>query len=117
MMTIALEKSFDDAHTKLLRYALNVLWRDHVKNVDLYRTLSRVSDRLRQRRLILIRKKTGTARRGSPAKYLTDLDFADDIVLFGSSIPNAQKLLSNIEKDALKVGLKIKQGKAEYITF
>ena len=66
---------------------------------------------------ILLRKKTGTTRRGSPAKYLTDLDFADDIVLFGSSIPNAQKLLSNIEKDALKVGLKIKQGKAEYITF
>ena len=115
MMTIALEKSFDDAHTKLLRYALNVSWRDHVKNVDLYRTLSRVSDRLRQRRLILIRKKTGTARRGSPAKYLTGLDFADDIVLFGSSIPKAQILLSNLEKAALKVGLKINQGKTEYI--
>ena len=46
---------------------------------------------------ILRSKKTGTSRRGHPAVYLTDLDFADDI-FFGSTIHNAQKLLTNLEK-------------------
>ena len=64
---------------------------------------------------ILISKKTGTARRGTPARYLTDLDFADDIVLFGASIPKAQKLLNNLEKMALTVGLKINLNKTAYI--
>jgi hypothetical protein len=65
---------------------------------------------------ILIKKKTGTARRPiTPDLYITDLDFADDIVLFGSSISYAQKLLNNLEKAALKVGLKINDKKTEYI--
>ena len=64
---------------------------------------------------IQISKKTGTASRGSPAKYLTDLDFADDIVLFSSNINGAQKLLSNLERVALSVGLKINQLKSEYM--
>jgi hypothetical protein len=64
---------------------------------------------------ILLSKKTGTARRGHPAVYLTDLDFADDIVLFGSTIHNAQKLLTNLEKMALTVGLRINLSKTEYI--
>ena len=51
----------------------------------------------------------------TPAIYLTDLDFADDIVLFGSSIANAQKLVTSLEKAALKVGLRINQTKTEYI--
>ena len=50
-MTQTLEKSLDGAYTKLLRYALNVSWRDHVTNIDLYGTLPRVSVRLRERRL------------------------------------------------------------------
>ena len=50
-MTGGLEKSSDGAYTKLLRYALNISWRDHVKNVDLYGTLPKVSVRLRERRL------------------------------------------------------------------
>ena len=50
-MTEGLQKSLDGAYTKLLRYALNVRWQDHVKNVDLYGTLPKVSIRLRQRRL------------------------------------------------------------------
>ena len=50
-MTKALEKSLDGAYTKLLRYALNVSWKDHVKNIDLYGKLARVSVRLRERRL------------------------------------------------------------------
>ena len=40
-----------NTYTKLLRYALNVRWQDKVKNVDLYKSLSKVSVRLRQRRL------------------------------------------------------------------
>jgi len=64
---------------------------------------------------ILLKKKTGTARRGSPALYITDLDFADDLVLLGSTIPKAQKLLNSLEKTALKVGLRINQSKTEYI--
>ena len=63
---------------------------------------------------VLIKKKTGTVRRPlTPAIYLTDLDFADDIVLFGSSIANAQKLATSLEKAALKVGLSINQTKTE----
>ena len=50
-MTKTLEKSLDGAYTKLLRYALNVSWRDHITNIDLYGTLPRVSARLRERRL------------------------------------------------------------------
>ena len=64
---------------------------------------------------ILIKKKTGTKSRGDPAKRLTDLDFADDIVILASTIPKAQKLINNLEKAALKVGLKINQSKTEYI--
>ena len=64
---------------------------------------------------ILLAKKTGSVRRGQPAKYLTDLDFADDIALFSPTIVKAQKLLNSLEKWAQTVGLKINQGKTEYI--
>ena len=64
---------------------------------------------------VQITKSTGSIRRGSPAKFLTDLDFADDIVLFSSNIIGAQKLLSNLERVALTVGLKINQLKSEYM--
>ena len=47
--------------------------------------------------------------------YLTDLDYADDIVLLSSSFVNAQKLLTRKEEEALKVGLKINRGKTEYM--
>ena len=64
---------------------------------------------------ILISKRSGSTRRGLPAKFLTDLAFADDIVLFGANITKAQKLLNRLEKEALKVGLRINQKKTEYI--
>eukprot|EP01035_Chromulina_nebulosa_P038333 gene38333-51774_t len=64
---------------------------------------------------IKLAERSGTTRRGTPATYLTDLDFADDIVLFGSTIANAQKLISNLEKEALIVGLRVNQMKTEYI--
>ena len=47
---------------------------------------------------ILISKKTGTVTRGTSAVYLTDLDFADGIELFASTIANAQKLLSSLRR-------------------
>lgn len=43
---------------------------------------------------VKICNKTGTTRRGTPEKYLTDLDFADDIVLLSSTIKGAQTLLT-----------------------
>lgn len=48
-------------------------------------------------------------------KYITDLDFADDIAVLSSSFENLQILINNIESEALKVGLKINREKTEYI--
>ena len=50
-----------------------------------------------------------------PAKYLTDLDFADDIALLSSTIQSAQRLLSSVEHCALSVGLRINRKKTEYM--
>jgi len=61
---------------------------------------------------ILIKK--GTTRR-IPNKYLTDLDFADDIALVSDSVDNAQIMISLIEKVALRIGLKINRPKTEYL--
>ena len=57
----------------------------------------------------------GTARIRNPATYPTDLDFADDIVVLGFSIPNAQKLLGRLETAAVSVGLRMNENKTEYI--
>jgi hypothetical protein len=59
--------------------------------------------------------KRGSSRR-YPHKYLTDLDFADDIALFAETNTNAQILLSSLETMALRVGLKINRSKTEYLT-
>jgi hypothetical protein len=50
-----------------------------------------------------------------PAKYVTDLDFADDIGLFSDSIINIQGMINAVEREALKVGLKINTNKTEYM--
>ena len=47
--------------------------------------------------------------------YLTDLDYADDIALLSSNFEDAQNLLTRVEEEALKVGLKINRGKTEYM--
>jgi subtilase family serine protease len=47
--------------------------------------------------------------------YLTDLDYADDIALLSSSFKDAQNLLTRVEEEALKVGIKINIDKTEYI--
>ena len=57
----------------------------------------------------------GTRTRPTPGKYLTDLDYADDIALLSNSIPNAQEMLLSIETWAARVGLKINHGKSEYM--
>ena len=49
------------------------------------------------------------------AKYVTDLDFADDIVLLSGTMTNAQTLLTAVEKNAAAVGLHINLQKIEYI--
>ena len=57
----------------------------------------------------------GTKSRPIPGKYLTDLDYADDIALLSNSIPNGQAMLLSIETWAAKVGLKINHSKTEYM--
>ena len=56
--------------------------------------------------------KTRTTQEGL---YLTDLDYADDIALLSSNFEDAQNLLTRVEEEALKVGLKINIDKTEYM--
>jgi len=65
---------------------------------------------------VLIKPRHGThSRTISPAKYLTDLIFADDINLISTDHKNMQKMLLSVEKWALKVGLKINYDKTVYL--
>ena len=50
-LTKALTSRLDGLYTRLLRFALNISWRDHVTNVKLYAGLPKLSDKLRSRRL------------------------------------------------------------------
>ena len=59
--------------------------------------------------VIVLNHESGTDRTFQPTSYLTDLDFADDIILLAPNIRKAQKLISNLEKWALQVGLRINQ--------
>ena len=43
------EKALDEVYTRMIRMALNVSWKDHVENFDLYDNLPRLSDKIRQR--------------------------------------------------------------------
>ena len=52
-LTVKQEKALDGLYTRLLRLALNVTWRDHVRNTDLYANLPKLSTKLRARRLRL----------------------------------------------------------------
>ena len=53
--------------------------------------------------------------RRHPAKYVTVLDFADDIALLSGTMANAQILLTAVEENAAAVGLHINMKKTEYI--
>ena len=52
----------------------------------------------------------------SPAKHIRDLSYADDITLLAHSLQEAQNLLSNLEKAALQVGLKINDDKTKVMS-
>ena len=44
------EKALDGVYTRMLRMALNVTWEDHIRNVDRYGRLPRLTSKLRERR-------------------------------------------------------------------
>ena len=88
-LTVQQERRFDGVYTRMLRMALNVSWEDHMRNVDLYDTLPRVTDKIRARRmrlaghcvrhpelaasdLILWEPTHGTRGRGRPAATFVD---------------------------------------------
>ena len=50
-LTKSLEQRLDGCYTRLLRAALNISWRQHTTNKELYGDLPRVSTTLRERRL------------------------------------------------------------------
>ena len=52
-LTVKDEKALDGVYTRMLRAALNVSWQDHIRNVDLYGFLPRLTDTIRQRRMRL----------------------------------------------------------------
>jgi hypothetical protein len=63
-----------------------------------------------------ITNKVGTRPRITiPAKYITDLDCADDIMLISDDAINSQKQLDSVDIMARKVGLKINRAKTEFM--
>ena len=52
-LTVKDEKALDGVYTRMLRAALNVSWEDHIRNVDLYGFLPRLTDTIRQWRMRL----------------------------------------------------------------
>ena len=108
-LTVQQEQSLDGVYTRMLRMALNVSWEDHIKNVDLYDTLPRVTDTIRARRmrlaghcvrhpelaassLILWEPKHGSRNQGRPAATYVDTLKRDTGL---SSTSEIQTLMSN----------------------
>ena len=52
-----------------------------------------------------------------PASCITDLDFADDLVLLSNEIEQAKALLGLVEGECAKVGLMLNGKKTKFITF
>ena len=50
-----------------------------------------------------------------PSKYITDLDYADDIALTSDNLENAVPLLHSLERAASRVGLHMNCNKTEYM--
>jgi Reverse transcriptase (RNA-dependent DNA polymerase) len=65
--------------------------------------------------LKIINKVETTTRIKTPAKYITDLDFADDIMLISDDAINSQKQLDSVDIMARKVGSKINRAKTEFM--
>ena len=51
------------------------------------------------------------------AQSISDLDFADDIVLLSNQIEQAKKLLHSVELECISVGLKLNAGKTKAMFF
>ena len=51
ILTKAREKSLDGTYTKMLRMVLGISWKNKVSNITLYGSLTRLSNKLRSRRL------------------------------------------------------------------
>jgi Reverse transcriptase (RNA-dependent DNA polymerase) len=63
-----------------------------------------------------ITNKVGTSTRIKiHAKYITDLDFADDIMLLSVDAISSRKQLDSVDTMARKVGLKINRAKTEFM--
>ena len=54
--------------------------------------------------------------RRHPAKYITDIDFADDIAIPSNTVENAESLLHSLEEAAAYVGLVCNESKTEFIS-
>ena len=52
-LTATDEKALDGVYTRMLRAALNVSWKDHIRNSDFYGKLPNLSDTIRLRRMRL----------------------------------------------------------------
>lgn len=52
-LNTALTKRLDGVYTRLLRFALNISWKDKVRNTTLYGKLPKLTDKIRARRLRL----------------------------------------------------------------
>lgn len=50
-LTVNQEKSLDGVYTRMLRMALNVTWKEHILNKDLYAGMPKVSEKIRKRRM------------------------------------------------------------------
>ena len=55
--------------------------------------------------------------RRHPKVVLTDLDYADDISLLSDNMQQAQELLTRVEAECAKVGLRLNAKKTEVITY
>ena len=55
--------------------------------------------------------------RRHPAVVLTDLDYADDICLVSKEVEQAQELLTRVEAECARVGLRLNAKKTEFIAY
>ena len=105
--TKATEKKLDGTYTRLLRAALNVNWRQHMSNKDLYGDLPKVSNTIRERRVkfcchsrrsrnevihqvLLWESSHGRRKRGRPARtYINQI--VDDTGIKREDLANAME--------------------------
>ena len=88
-LTSTMEKKIDGAYTRMLQAALNVSWREHMTNRELYNNIPRITSSIREQRIrfaghcwrskkelvsdvLLWTPKHGQRSRGRPAKTFVD---------------------------------------------